>query len=671
MSLQRKRRGPITRTYTSSISLRLPVLVIGAILIVTIATATASSIISRLRLISVVEENLATLATLQAAQIERLLHQHASTMETLVTQENVQFQLRTVNQGYSFLSQEAIRTLHSDRESMWQTAYVAGGQQSDNLLIATVRTHILSRTELAPERESLRTNLGVRSEFVLADSYGAVIAASRVPPIYLWANEPWWQAVRTSGEVYISNKPAVDRLGLGLVAIEFAVPIYDEETQEFMGMLFSIYDYQLIKDVATQTQFGQTGRGGRAVLIDQHGEILYAPSSVGELNQYFVPLANVVSSLYQFPAPRGDTSIYIMTAVPISSQRETINQMGWYVGTVQDRTSALAPIDSAVLPAILIALAIGSLIVVLLYLLYIRPLALDLNRLRDSAEAIERGSLESQVAINRNDELGLLGHTFNNMAGQLRQTLSELEDRVAARTRALELSAQVGRRLSTILDRSQLISAVVEELQRAFNYYHVHIYLMEEASQKLMMAGGTGEAARTMLARGHSLAVGIGLVGRAAQLRSSVLVSSVKEDANWLPNPLLPETRAEVAVPIVLGDQVLGVLDVQHNIVNGLKSEDADLLQAIANQVANALRNAVTYEQAQRQAEREALINNISQRIQATTTIDNALQIAVRELGRAIGSEQTIIRLQDSDRNGDSPQVAVRNHSQENGDSRP
>lgn len=228
---------------------------------------------------------------------------------------------------------------------------------------------------------------------------------------------------------------------------------------------------------------------------------------------------------------------------------------------------------------------------------------------------------------------------------RLQELNQSLEQRVVERTRALELSTVVSRRLSTILDQSQLISAIVEEIQRTFRYYHVHIYLLDQASQRLLLAGGTGEPAQQMLANKHALPLGRGLVGRAGQSNTTQLVPNVSLSAEWLPNPLLPETKAEIAVPITLGNRVLGVLDVQHNVVNGLGIQDSDVLESIASQAAIALQNAASFQAAQRSAEQEALLNSITQKIQRTTSINTALQVAVRELGHALGAPQAQIRL--------------------------
>jgi GAF domain-containing protein/HAMP domain-containing protein len=268
-----------------------------------------------------------------------------------------------------------------------------------------------------------------------------------------------------------------------------------------------------------------------------------------------------------------------------------------------------------------------------------------ITRLNNTAEEIMAGNLSVQAEITTQDEMGTLAATFNIMTTQLRDTLEGLEQQVTSRTQALETSTEVSRRLSTILDQETLVREVVEQLTAAFNYYHAHIYLFDERKENLVMVGGTGDAGRSMLASGHKLEAGRGLVGRAAQTNQIVLIPDVSQAEGWLPNPLLPDTKAEVAVPIAVGDEVIGVLDVQHNVTGGFTNEDASLIQSIANQVGIAVQNAQTYQRTQRQAVREARITAINQRIQSAMSIDDVLQIAVSELGEALDANQANIEL--------------------------
>ncbi len=183
---------------------------------------------------------------------------------------------------------------------------------------------------------------------------------------------------------------------------------------------------------------------------------------------------------------------------------------------------------------------------------------------------------------------------------KLEALTSDLEQRVTDRTKALATSAEVSRRLASILDPQQLADAVVNQVQSAFNYYYAQIYLFDQAGENLVLTAGTGEAGAEMMRRGHSLPKGRGLVGRAAETKESILVSDTSQDSGWLPNELLPDTKAEAVVPIVIGDKVFGALDVQDNETNEIFHEDVILLESLASQVAISLQNAKLFAEAQK-----------------------------------------------------------------------
>jgi PAS domain S-box-containing protein len=193
--------------------------------------------------------------------------------------------------------------------------------------------------------------------------------------------------------------------------------------------------------------------------------------------------------------------------------------------------------------------------------------------------------------------------------------LKEAQEAQARQARQLQTVLEVSTATSTILDTADLLQRVVDLTKKRFGLYHAHIYLLKAAlfegggeGEALVLAAGAGEVGRQMVAQGWriSLHAEQSLVARTARLRRGDLVNDVRADPTWLPNPLLPDTRAELAVPITAGDQLLGVLDVQSNEVNFFTQDDVRIQSTLAGQIAVALQNARLYQAvAEQKAEAE------------------------------------------------------------------
>ena len=183
----------------------------------------------------------------------------------------------------------------------------------------------------------------------------------------------------------------------------------------------------------------------------------------------------------------------------------------------------------------------------------------------------------------------------------LRKAVDALEAKIAERARKTEVVVEISQRLSAILDLNALLREVVTTVKETFNYYHAHIYLLDEEGKTMMVVEGYGRAGEELKRKGHKIPLDRrqSLVARAARERRVVNVGNVQDDPTWMPNPVLPDTRSEMAVPVMLGDDVVGMLDVQSTKINGFTEEDETTLQALANQVAIAVHNTRLFAQMQ------------------------------------------------------------------------
>jgi PAS domain S-box-containing protein len=191
----------------------------------------------------------------------------------------------------------------------------------------------------------------------------------------------------------------------------------------------------------------------------------------------------------------------------------------------------------------------------------------------------------------------------------------EAEAQIARRARELQTVAEVSATTTTLLNRDDMLRAVVELTKSRFDLYHAHVYLLSEDGKTLMLVAGAGEAGETMLANKHSIALNNpnSIVARAARTRRGVIVNDITASPTFLPNPLLPDTRAEMAIPMLIGDELIGVLDVQSDQPERFDEEDLSVKTVLAEQVAVAVRNTETFERERRTVERLREVDRLKQ----------------------------------------------------------
>lgn len=161
-------------------------------------------------------------------------------------------------------------------------------------------------------------------------------------------------------------------------------------------------------------------------------------------------------------------------------------------------------------------------------------------------------------------------------------------------------AAEVGRLVTSTLDMDILFRRAVNLLCEHFGYYHASIFTIEEAGFNAVIRESTGEAGREMKERQHALEVGSkSVVGTATSTGEPFIVNDVHDTPNHRPNPLLPDTRAEAAIPLKIGRRIIGALDLQATKVNAFTPEDVAVLQILADQFATAIDNARSYKLAQ------------------------------------------------------------------------
>jgi len=234
-------------------------------------------------------------------------------------------------------------------------------------------------------------------------------------------------------------------------------------------------------------------------------------------------------------------------------------------------------------------------------LLATRSISGPVNELIDTFQKIEEGDLNQRVPVTGTDELATVAIHFNRMVSRLDELQSTLEEQVIERTRQLTATNEVGRVASSILDPDELLEKVVNLITEQFNYYYAAIYLLDPSKKWAELKEATGQAGNVLKQNRHRLEVsGNSMVGNCIRERTPRIAQEAVGEKQRFENPLLPYTRSEVALPLILGDHVLGALNVQSTKSSDFGVDVIETMQNMAGQVAVALENARLFQEAQR-----------------------------------------------------------------------
>jgi GAF domain-containing protein len=183
-----------------------------------------------------------------------------------------------------------------------------------------------------------------------------------------------------------------------------------------------------------------------------------------------------------------------------------------------------------------------------------------------------------------------------------------------ARTHELALAAEVGRSVSRVRSLEVMLKEAAELIRARFNLYYVQVYLTNPSQTELLLRAGTGQVGAELVARGHRLPLNsVSINGRASTEKHSVVIGDTSSSPTFRPNPLLPDTRSEMAVPLMVEDRVVGALDLQSSEAGSLSEAMLPAFEALAGQLAVAIQNADLLSRAeQARAEVESLARRLT-----------------------------------------------------------
>lgn len=473
---------------------------------------------------------------------------------------------------------------------------------------------------------------------IILDTYGTVVAAEPERPEIMgrdWSDRGYYRdlVVHTSGAA--ASAPVFSDIvtdgpdGTQVIVAAVRIEDPDGKVKGVMAGMFRMGATSLSSFYGDLVKL-HLGETGAAYLVDGEGRVIYHTDT--DLITIDFSAQDVVRQVIAGQAGGIRTRDYQGRSVVASYA--PVAGTSWGLVTEESWNSVTSS-GRGYRNILILLLALGVAIPAVIASFAVRRITRPIAMVSEAAKEIAGGNFDQEITIDTGDELEEMADQFNLMAGALKESYANLEQKVEERTegerrRAEQLRAvnEVGRRISSILDLDQLLSYVVQSLQETFSYYNVGIILIDRNSGALVLKASAGayEGGPDI---GPDAMETRGIVSTVAGSGEPVLSNDLVNDPIYGHIEAMGDTRAEMAVPIIVGGKTVGVLDIEANQVEAFDELDLFTAQTLADQLAIAIENARLYEQAHDMAtmeERQRLARDLHDAV--TQTLFSASLIA-------------------------------------------
>jgi GAF domain-containing protein/HAMP domain-containing protein len=519
---------------------------------------------------------------------------------------SIQTQQTVISNQQQLAAQEAGKTVNNFFEDKFRS------------LEEAVALLNLSTTTPEQSEEVLESMLGFQPAFrqiVLLNIVGNERAQAERASLTLsdqfttqFKNELRISTITKKGQRYISSIYFDAATNEPLVFL--AIPVVNA-LGDFKGTLIAELNLKFIWDLVDQLE---VGAAGKAFIVDDQGNLIaFGDTSRVLRGENVADLKTVSDFIKENANAESQTLIGLSRGINgdlVVATYASLGMPNWAVVTELPWQEAYQSVIRQGLWSIAATLSIAFL-AGLIGVFAARRLSIPLTDLTNTATKISEGNIELMATAAGPSETVRLANAFNSMTAQLRGFIGSLEQRVADRTSELETAsqqiqhraeqfeaiAQVSRVISSIQDQAELLPRIARMISQHFGFYHVGIFLLDENNQYAVLRATNSEGGRRMLARKHRLEVGqTGIVGYVTATGNPRIALDTGSDIVFFNNPDLPETRSEIALPLMASGKVVGALDVQSTEQNAFTQDDVNILSALADQVSIAIQNAQLYE---------------------------------------------------------------------------